>query len=195
MLKSVPIKLTMNKVIHDNNNPKWIGLETLVKNLNEELIELAEFYFDDETVSVLRQDEGLLSTATLNISKACLEVIDSTCVVMATMRSIVKKQSKDLAQDICSTEKKLTENIFCKLGINKKADGEMKQWSDNSDNNLTPILSLLEVAVGEMKNVVNKEVTAKTGNANPNKEKKGIKKADSSKVKHTYRKESNTTRR
>ena len=48
----------------------------------------------------------------------------------------------------------------------------MKQWSDNSDNNLTPILSLLEVAVGEMKNVVNKEVTAKTGNANPNKEKK-----------------------
>ena len=134
MLKSVRIKLTINKVIHDNNNPKWIGLETLVKNLNEELIELAEFYFDDETVSVLRQDEGLLSTATLNISKACLEVIDSTCVVMATMSSIVKKQSKDLAQD--TTEKKLTENIICKLGIDKTSDGKMKQWSDNSDNNI-----------------------------------------------------------
>ena len=155
MLKSVTIKLTMNKVIHDNNNPKWIGLETLVKNLNEELIKLAEFYFDDETVSVLRQDEGLLSTATLNISKACLEVIDSACVVMATMRLIVKKQSKDLEQDVCSTEKKLTENIICKLGIDKTSNGKVKQCSDNSDNNLTPILSLLEVAVGEMKNVVN----------------------------------------
>jgi len=105
------------------------------------------------------------------------------------------KNNQRILHKMFVRQKKNAENIICKLGIEKTSNGKMKQWSDNLDNNLTPILSLLEVAVGEMKNVVNREVTAKTGNANPNKEKKGIKKADSSKVKHTYRKESNTTRR
>ena len=102
---------TMNKVIHDKINPSWIGLETLVKSLNDELLNLAEFYFDKESVATLRRDKGMLSNATLNISKACLEVIDSTFMVMATMRSIVKDQGMNTKSGVEEAVDKNTTKI------------------------------------------------------------------------------------
>ena len=52
-------------------------------------------------------------------------------------------------------------------------------------NNLNPILSLLEVATGEMKNVVNREESSKK-EVGENTKQKGVKKTNE-KVKYKYR--------
>ena len=177
----------MDEVVHDNSNPNWIGLETLVKTLNDELLKLAEFYFDEPSITTLQQDGGSLSTATLNISKACLEVIDSTCVVMATMRSIIKDQSMNVRDDVRLTRNRNTHPDT----MNNMIAGKTRRYSNEKEasvfvrekNNLNPILSLLEVATGEMKNVVNREESSKKEVTS---KQKGVKKTNE-KVKYKYR--------
>ena len=175
----------MNEVVNDSSNPRWIGLETLVKTLNDELLKLAEFYFDEPTITTLQQDGGSLSTATLNISKACLEVIDSTCVIMATMRSIVKDQSVNIKDDIGLTQNTHEHaNTIANVTSKMRPHGNKKETSMfvRETNNLNPILSLLEVATGEMKNVVNREES----NRKEKSKQKGVKKTNE-KVKYKYR--------
>jgi hypothetical protein len=184
----------MNEVIHDNYNPNWNGLETLVKTLNDELMKLAEFYFDRRAVTSLGRNKDALCTGTLNISKACLEVIDSTCVVMATMRSIVKKHVNDNVQDV-----RLSQNI----GTDNFSGGLAMKESNKRTDNLAPILSLLEialvrmneanvpeqlleVAVGKMRDVVNKEQMK--GTMEKSMKQKAAKRNESSKQKHSYKK-------
>ena len=178
----------MNEVVNDISNPRWIGLETLVKTLNDELLKLAEFYFDEPTITTLQQDGGSLSTATLNISKACLEVIDSTCVIMATMRSIVKDQSVNIKDDIGLTQKTHEHaNTIANVTSEMRPHGNKKEASMfvRETNNLNPILSLLEVATGEMKNVVNREESNRKEVREKSK-RKGVKKTNE-KVKYKYR--------
>ena len=68
----------------DQNNPHWNNLFCHVKELNDKLLSIANFYLcEDGTGSV--KDEKILSKATSNISNACLEVTDATCVVVATI--------------------------------------------------------------------------------------------------------------
>lgn len=152
----------MDDIVHDSSNPRWLGLETLVKTLNDELVRLAKFYFDDVTLTTLEQDGGSLSTATLNISKACLEVIDSTVVIMATMRSIVKEQSVNIKNDVCLTRDTHAHADTTMTSETRTYDKKKEaSVSVREKNNLDPILSLLEVATGEMKNVVNREESNK----------------------------------
>ena len=70
----------------DIDNPHWDDLLEHVKQLNDQLLALAHFYLGKKK---LLTDDDVLPTATSSIADACLEVTDATCVVMATMRSII----------------------------------------------------------------------------------------------------------
>ena len=74
----------------DKNNPHWNTLFRHVRQLNDQLINIANFYLGDHVMARIT-DETMLPKATSNIADACLEVTDATCVVMATMHSILHK--------------------------------------------------------------------------------------------------------
>jgi len=74
----------------DKNNPHWIALLRHVRQLNDKLIAIANFYLVDHVMARIT-DKNMLPKATSNIADACLEVTNATCVVMATMRSIIHK--------------------------------------------------------------------------------------------------------
>ena len=73
----------------DKKNPRWNDLLDHVKELNDQLMALANFYLGDNVKAQLTDD--MLPRATSSIADACLEVTDATCVMMATMRSIICK--------------------------------------------------------------------------------------------------------
>ena len=88
-------------VIRDMENPHWISLLRHVRQLNDELRQLANHYLGNNIMASITDHEKL-PKATSNIANACLEVTDATCVVMATMRAIIKRQkieSGDIKQD------------------------------------------------------------------------------------------------
>ena len=70
----------------DIDNPHWDDLLEHVKQLNDQLLALAHFHLGKKKKLT---DDNVLPTATSSIADACLEVTDATCVVMATMRSII----------------------------------------------------------------------------------------------------------
>ena len=74
----------------DNKNPHWITLFRHVRELNDKLIDIANFYLGDYVMARIT-DKNMLPKATSSIADACLEVTDATIVVMATMRSILHK--------------------------------------------------------------------------------------------------------
>ena len=73
----------------DKKNPRWNDLLDHVKELNDQLMALANFHLGDNVKAQLTDD--MLPGATSSIADACLEVTDATCVMMATMRSIICK--------------------------------------------------------------------------------------------------------
>ena len=73
----------------DKKNPRWNDLLDHVKELNDQLMALANFHLGDNVKAQLTDD--MLPRATSSIADACLEVTDATCVMMATMRSIICK--------------------------------------------------------------------------------------------------------
>ena len=73
----------------DKKNPRWNDLLDHVKELNDQLMALANFHLGDNVKAQLTDD--MLPGATSSIADACLEVTDATCVIMATMRSIICK--------------------------------------------------------------------------------------------------------
>ena len=72
----------------DIDNPHWDNLLEHVKQLNDQLLALAHFHLGKKK---LLTDNNVLPMATSSIADACSEVTDATCVVMATMRSIIHK--------------------------------------------------------------------------------------------------------
>ena len=70
-------------------NPCWNDLLDHVKELNDQLMKLANFHLGDNVKAQLTDD--MLPGATSSIADACLEVTDATCVTMATMRSMICK--------------------------------------------------------------------------------------------------------
>ena len=88
-------------VIRDMENPHWISLLRHVRQLNDVLRQLANHYLGNNIMASITDDEKL-PKATSNVANACLEVTDATCVVMATMRAIIKRQkieSGDIKED------------------------------------------------------------------------------------------------
>ena len=74
----------------DKSNPRWNDLLDHVNKLNDQLVALANYYLGDEVKQPIT-DDGMLFRATNSVADACLEVTDATCVVAATMRSIICK--------------------------------------------------------------------------------------------------------
>lgn len=81
-------------VVRDNENPHWNSLLRNVRQLNDELRQLSNYYLGNNVMATITDHEKL-PKATSNIANACLEVTDATCVVMATMRAIIKRQNSE----------------------------------------------------------------------------------------------------
>jgi len=178
----------MNWVQNDNKNQKWVELENTVKSLNSELMELARFYFENDNIVSLHKDGGLLSTATLNISKACLEVVDSTCVVMAIMRSIINQQSIYIEAKIPSVAKHTVDNE-----VNQIVDSDLLIEKDNSLANMSrqksyTALMLIEAAASNIRNSMKTDNSIrKKDDCNKDEKRKAVKRNEFLKSKHTYR--------
>ena len=82
----------------DKTNPHWSALRKHVREMNHTLVELANFYLGNNVMSRLTNDT--LPKATSSIASACLEVTDATCVIMATMRSIILKHNSEQHMNI-----------------------------------------------------------------------------------------------
>ena len=78
-------------VIRDMENPHWIGLLGHVRQLNDKLRQLADHCLGNNTMASVADHEKL-PKVTSNMANTFLEVTNATCVVMATMRAIVKRQ-------------------------------------------------------------------------------------------------------
>ena len=76
----------------DKTNPHWSALLEHVREMNGKLVELANFHLGNNVMSRLTNDNAL-PKATSSTASACLEVTDATCVIMATMRSIILKHN------------------------------------------------------------------------------------------------------
>ena len=76
----------------DENNPHWNDLLDHVQKLNDQLVALANFHLGNNVKAQLTDDEEM-RRATDSIADACLEVVDATCVTVATMRSITAKHN------------------------------------------------------------------------------------------------------
>ena len=89
----------------DKSNPRWNDLLDHVNKLNDQLVALANFYLGDDVKPPITED-GRLFRATNSTADACLEVTDATCVVAATMRSIISKhivETKRMAKQLRNT--------------------------------------------------------------------------------------------
>ena len=69
-------------VVRDNENPHWNSLLRNVRQLNDELRQLSNYYLGNNVMATITDHEKL-PKATSNVANACLEVTDATCVVMA----------------------------------------------------------------------------------------------------------------
>ena len=109
----------------DKNNPHWRNLFCHVRQLNDQLIDIANFYLGDHVMARIT-DETMLPKATSNIADACLEVTDATCVVMATMRSILhkykieNKEGKKVDDDVEQKTTRHTQSIDGSISIPTK---------------------------------------------------------------------------
>ena len=83
----------MNQVQHNHTYRMMMEVDNIVKSLNIKLMEMAKLCFENDDVTLFHKECGSLSSATLNISNACLELVDGAIVVMGMLRSIIEKQS------------------------------------------------------------------------------------------------------
>ena len=85
--KQSPTEYTASR---DKSNPHWNELLEHVRESNHKLIKLANFHLGNDVMAQLT-NENWLAKATSSIASACLEVTNATCVMMATIRSIILK--------------------------------------------------------------------------------------------------------
>ena len=76
----------------DNDDPRWRDLLDHVRELNDQLVTLADFHLGNNVKAQLTDDK-VMRQGTGSTVDACLEVADATCVVMATMRLIAAKHT------------------------------------------------------------------------------------------------------
>ena len=91
-------------------------VDNIVKSLNIKLMELAELCFENNDVTLFHKECGSLSTATLNILNACLELVDDAIVMMGMLHFIIKQQLV-VPDTNFSVANKDTDNTdkFCKV--------------------------------------------------------------------------------
>ena len=80
----------MDQVQHDHTYRMMMEVDNIVKSLNIKLMEIAKLCFENNDVTLFHKNYGSLSTATLNMSNACLELVDGAIVVMVMLRSIIE---------------------------------------------------------------------------------------------------------
>ena len=137
----------------DQNNPHWNNLFRHVKELNDKLLSIANFYLCEDVTSSVR-DKNFLPKATSNISDACLEVTDATCVVVATMRSIIRKQIMDTKIDganITPSHENITEKREKRKGIDESGQANHEIVGNDTvpitSKQINEILSFVEIAL------------------------------------------------
>ena len=81
-------------VVRGNKNPHWKSLLQNVRQSNDKLGQLSNHCLGNNAMATITDHEKL-PKATSNTANACLEVTDATCVVMATMRAIIKRQNSE----------------------------------------------------------------------------------------------------
>ena len=113
----------------DIDNPHWDDLLEHVKQLNDQLLALAHFYLGKKKKLT---DDNVLPTATSSIADACSEVTDATCVVMATMRSIIHN------------------HVAVPQGQNEETDDKVVETSQHAfspKGKMQRVLTIMEVAL------------------------------------------------
>ena len=128
----------------DNKNPRWNDLLDHAKELNDQLLALANFYLGDNVKARLTDDD-MMCRATSSIADACLEVTDATCVIMATMRSIICKHVDETQRQTDNLE-----NV-----INDESENEKKVKEITESTQITPpgndklerVMTTMEVAL------------------------------------------------
>ena len=103
----------MDQVQHDHTYRMMIEVDNIVKSLNIKLMEMAKLCFENDDVTLFHKECGSLSSATLNISNACLELVDGAIVVMGMLRSIIEKQSVNLGINFPVVEDTDNSDKFC----------------------------------------------------------------------------------
>ena len=159
--KHSPTEYTASR---DKSNPHWNELLEHVRELNHKLIKLANFYLGNDVMAQLT-NENRLAKATSSIASACLEVTDATCVIMATMRSIILKNhcvqqinnpsDIDICHDVrtrtSNSKKKFTEQVL----TTNRTEGMLQYMevalSLSKLKNEVEIVNLLEHAISMMK--------------------------------------------
>ena len=140
---------------------------------------------------MLQDNRRLLSKAILNIFKACIKNIDNTCVVMGTMRCVDKDILMELQNNfgrakIPNTNEERTQYAVLQT---KFYDGNDYSCSIAMKGNVNAIGALLEVALDEMKNIVNREKSNEKEITNKDMKQKAVKRT-TKKVKYKYENES-----
>ena len=141
----------------DIDNPHWDDLLEHVKQLNDQLLALAHFHLGKKK---LLTDNNVLPTATSSIADACSEVTDATCVVMATMRSIIHNHVAVPQGQIRDTDDKSVEtskHTFSPEGKMQRVMTIMEvALSLSKSKNEEDLVHVLEQAMSMMKRLSNK---------------------------------------
>ena len=128
----------------DNKNPRWNDLLDHVKELNDQLFALANFHLGDNVKARLTDDD-MMCRATSSIADACLEVTDATCVIMATMRSIICKHVDETQRQ--------TDNLDNVINDNSKNEKKVKEITESTqitppgNDKLERVMTTKEVAL------------------------------------------------
>ena len=192
----------------DKDNPRWNDLLDHVNELNDQLVALANFYLGDDVKPPIT-DDGMLFRATNSIADACSEVTDATCVVAATMRSIIckhvietKGRAKNL-RNVGNDTSELQENINQIAESSQAAlsgKGKMERVVTMMEVALSlskfkqeeDLVHVLECAMSIMKQLAHEGECSNSNEIIPNKNDTNVKRAGSTRTKrfakHTYRK-------
>ena len=130
----------------DKNNPHWNDLLDQVKELNNKLLALANYYLGNDKKKRLT-DDAMLIIATGSIADACLEVTDVACVTMTTMRSIICNRDVE-------TQMRTNPASECKEDKNSKnelSESTQIALSRKIKGMIEPVIAILEVALSLLK--------------------------------------------
>ena len=140
---------------------------------------------------MVEDDRRFLSKTTLNVLKACIEIIDNTCVVMGTIRCIVKDSLTQEQNNFgeAKIQNKKEERTQYAVSKTKFYDGNDYSHSIAMKGNVNAIGALLEVALDEMKNIIKREKSNEKEITNKDMKQKAVK-STTEKVKYKYENES-----
>ena len=154
----------------DKKNPHWNDLLDHVRKLNDQLVALANFYLGNNVKAQLTDDEEM-RRATGSIADACLEVVDATCVTVATMRLITAKHNLETKRSamkagsdlpLIDNKKKHITQIPGKMNKIERVLTIMEvALSLSKSKNEEEIVHVLEHAMAMMVPMINEETSVK----------------------------------